>query len=354
MKKLLLSICAIVSLSANAQITVTNSDMPVVNDTIRISTTIDQWSIDVSATGNNYVWDFSFLTAQTQTVDTFVSVGSTPITYQFYFNNAVLYNSHKASYARKGTDFDFMGTLTVSNVYDYFKNDNGRYKNVGFGANINGLPASVRNIPIDTVYAFPLTQGSAYSSSSQFALDIPNTFYYGQNKTVSNAQVDGWGSITTPFGTFNCIRVSMDVQITDTISIDSLGINFSVPRPVETQYHWLANGGKEPILQINTIAGNITTIRYRDFAPNINSVSEPETQELIVYPNPAQEYVFVETPMSSGTLEIFDHTGRLVHSHALRGASNTTIPLADFANGIYIVRITSETSMSQSKFVVAH
>jgi hypothetical protein len=133
-----------------------------------------------------------------------------------------------------------------------------------------------------------------------------------------------------------------------------LGINFSVPRPVETQYHWLANGGKEPILQINTIGGNITTIRYRDFAPNINSVNETETQELIVYPNPAQEYVFVETPMNTGTLEIIDHTGRLVHSHALRGASNTTIPLAEFANGIYIVRIVSESTISQSKFVVAH
>ncbi|PJA07855.1 MAG: hypothetical protein COX70_05360, partial [Flavobacteriales bacterium CG_4_10_14_0_2_um_filter_32_8] len=68
----------------NAQITITNNDMPNVNDTFRLSTTNNIQGLDPVLTGTNYSWNFSTLVPSSQRLDTFFSVSSTPLAYQFY------------------------------------------------------------------------------------------------------------------------------------------------------------------------------------------------------------------------------------------------------------------------------
>lgn len=343
-----------ITVNSYSQITITNTDMPVANDTVRWSTTFDQWGIDATETGANYVWDYSFLTETGQELDTFFAVTTTPFPYQFYFNNMILYPTHKANFATRGTDFDLFGTITMTKVFDFFKVDAGQFSNVGFGANINGLPASVRSIPVDTIYKFPLDYTDSFTSHGEWIMSIPNTFTYGQRK-VRAVSVEGWGTLTTPLGTFQTLKVKMDIDIVDTLSVDSLGINFSFPRPTSTEYHWLANGYNVPLLQINTSFGIITTIKYQDSLRSTLGVNEIETSNIIAYPNPCTDYLVVQSDGKYffDVIELFDMNGKLVLSQAGNKTFINILNVNQLAAGIYNLVTTSEKSVSTKKITIS-
>ncbi|MCB0810061.1 MAG: hypothetical protein KDB96_12350, partial [Flavobacteriales bacterium] len=212
----------------SAQITLDQTDMPSAGDTMRY------WNgfltgFDGADTGPNHVWDFSALGPLNEAADTAVSVGSTPFLYQFFFNNIFLYPDHDADYAVKGQEFGFQ-QLQVSDVYDYFKKGSSGFRNVGFGANINGLPSSIRRLPVDYVYRFPMTYGDVDSSFSTWEVDVPTIFHFEQEQWRFN-EVDGWGVLYLPTDTFTVLRVRSVLQRTDSIHIDQFGIGFAIPEP---------------------------------------------------------------------------------------------------------------------------
>ena len=62
---------SLITFCSSAQITITNTDMPSANDTIRFSETNDIQGSNPMLTGANYSWNFATLTPTTQRVDTF-------------------------------------------------------------------------------------------------------------------------------------------------------------------------------------------------------------------------------------------------------------------------------------------
>jgi len=354
MKKFITLFTFFTSMNVYSQITITDADMPAANDTVRWSNTFDQWSIDATETGANYTWDFSFLTETTQELDTFFAVSSTPFTYQFYFNNMILYPAHKANFATRGQDFDLFGTISMSNVFDFFKVDAGQFSNVGFGSNINGIPASVRSIPVDTIYKFPLDYSDAYTSHGEWIMSIPNTFTYGQRK-VRDVNVEGWGTLITPLGTFQALKVKMDLDIVDTLSVDSLGINFSFPRPTATEYHWLANGYNAPLLQINTSFGIITSIKYQDSLRINVGIEENDLANFSVYPNPATNYLVVQSEGKDlpTYLELFDLNGKLVLRQEANNTFINVLNVNELVSGIYTLVIASDKNIAHKKISIS-
>lgn len=356
MKKFIISFLIFLPSVLIAQITITDSDMPVANDTVRWSTTFDQWSIDATETGANYTWDYSFLTETSQELDTFFTVSSTPFAYQLFFNNQFMYPDHKASFATRGQDFDLFGTITMTNVFDYFKVASDQFSNVGFGANINGLPASIRNIPVDTIYKFPLNYQDIYTSSSEWIMSVPNTFTYGQSKHRS-VEVEGWGTLISPLGTFPVVKIKMDVEITDTMSIDSLGINFSFPRPVSTEYHWLTNGYRQPLLTITTSFNIITGIKYQDsLQVSPASISENSTNEVYVYPNPGNDYIFISSENGdfANEFQIFDINGKLVKTQKGNGLFLNAVSVTGLPSGLYTLVSVFKKDLVRTKITVTH
>ena len=160
MKKLLVSSALLlaVSLSSYTQPLIEKDDMPSAGDTIRLSFTSNINSIDYTLTGQNFIWDFSSLTEQTQRVDTFVSVLSTPIAYQLFFNDP-FDQAHKASVAQPQPDISFFSYVQFTKVYNYFKAATASYTQVGQGATVNGVPTSIRYDDPDLLYNFPISSG---------------------------------------------------------------------------------------------------------------------------------------------------------------------------------------------------
>jgi len=71
------------------------------------------------------------------------------------------------------------------------------------------------------------------------------------------------------------------------------------------------------------------------------SVDEIESTQVRVFPNPADSYVLFEFTelISEGTLELYDHSGKLVHSVSIQNSYQSEIDLTQFSNGVYTYRI---------------
>ena len=287
-----------------AQTTITNSDMPSVNDTFRLSETNNIQGGDPVLTGPNYTWNYAALTPASQRIDTFYSVTSTPIAYQLFFNNIILYPNHKSNYAVKGQNIG-IPQVSITEVFNYFKNSSSAYDNAGFGSNINGIPSSTQNTPVDREYEFPMNYNNNHTVSYEYGTTVPGFGHYGQFIERIDT-VDGWGSLTTPFGTFNCLRVKSILNKTDTTYISSLSFGTTIPRPQEIEYKWLSAAGGIPMLKIVTNAGVVSSIEYQDnFISLVNLDEINIINQVNLFPNPVKNYLVIDFNSSiAGNLKV--------------------------------------------------
>lgn len=333
----------------SAQIVISEDDMPAVNDTLRYRTTLAT-GVDVDFTGAGVTWNMSTLAPQLEGADTMVSVGSTPLLYQLYFNNPFLYPQNRANFAVKGVDFSLMA-FSLSDVYDYFRADANGFFNVGFGANLNGLPTSVRRQPIDRIYAFPLEFGDTDVSNSSFNVSVPTFLYFGQDQ-VRTTVVDGWGTLILPADTFEVLRVKSTLQRTDTIFVNQVGTGFRIPEPETIEYKWLAAGMGKPVLEVIAIGGvPVTAEFYYEPEDVITSVATAARTDLRVYPNPALGEVFVSIA-SAGRLVLRDIAGRVVLERNVQAAVVERIDVSVLAEGSYILEHTSDRHIANTIVVV--
>lgn len=336
---------------AQTPITISTSDMPSSGDTIRYSITNNIQGQDPVLTGANYAWDYSALTPNSQRIDTFFSVTSTPFAYQLYFNNSFSYPTYKASYALRGPNLVMPAGLpipiSITDVFNYKKNSSAKYENVGFGAKISGFPSSTRNIPIDVEYEFPLNYSDSNFSNSKFLVVIPNLAAYGQAMDRETT-VEGWGSLTTPIGTFNVLKVKSVLTKVDTLYLDTLGgIPLTFPRPEEIEYKWLANNMNTPVLKVITTAGVVSSIEYQDTAIFVGIKENEFLNGLNIYPNPTKGIVTINfNAIATGNIlySLKDVAGKTILDEKLNVSHGQNNIIIDFAqhhisNGVYFVEL---------------
>ena len=337
MKQFSAFVALVSPLVLSAQITIGAPDMPSAGDTMRYQNTTLP-SFDGADTGPGHAWHFEALLPNGEAADTAVTVGSTPFLYQFYFNNALFYPDWDADYALRGTSIDLQG-VQLSDVYDYYKKGSTGFRNVGFGATINGVPASVQRNPIDRIYQFPLNYGDMDSGESNFLVAIPTLGAFGQQQTRTN-EVDGWGTLYLPADTFEVLRVKSVLQRTDTIYIDQFGFGFALPEPETIEYKWLAAGMDQPVLQVNTLGGTPTVVRFVYHPINISTeVADRTTFEApSVFPNPASDHVRVAV-VGIGTIELVDVQGRTLRTVTFGSAvREVVLDISDLMPGVFGVR----------------
>lgn len=350
-------------LHAQSPITITDADMPVVNDTIRYNTTTNIQGQDPTLTGANYTWDYSTLTSNSQRIDTFFSVTSTPFAYQFFFNNSFSYPAYKSNYALRGSDIVAPPTLpipiSITEVFNFKKNSSTKYENVGFGAKISGFPSSTRNIPIDVEYQFPMNYTDNHLSNSAFLVTIPTLAAYGQSME-RNSTVDGWGTLITPVGTYNVLKVKSVLTKIDTFYLDSLGLGFTIPRPEEIEYKWLAKGGKTPILKIITTLGVVSSIEYQAISTvGINELSI--INSVSVFPNPTKEFVqVVFNSKNAGKIvySIKDINGRFVMNkdfvaHVGKNVFQIDLRKNKLSKGVYFIDLLMNNQLTTQKLIIS-
>ena len=273
-KKLLLASILFLGLyRVTAQITITSADMPNLGDNILISVKTSLINFQPNATGANYTWDYSTLIPDSQRHVSFVSAATTP--YPFFIGNST-YGTR--NYTPDALPWSLIGGGTPpTNAYDFYKKSGASYNQVdaGLTEGTTVIPEFF-SVP-DRVYAFPMNYLNKDSSNSSISLPIPNLGYYGKRQKRVN-QVDGWGTLITPYGTFNALRIKSTLTINDTIYLDTLHAGFTIPRAIAYEYKWFSAGSKIPMLEIDaTAAGgtNVTIARvnWRDSLMTTPTVS---------------------------------------------------------------------------------
>ncbi len=248
-KLLLLSIS--INFAAFAQISILNSDMPKVNDTLRYSTSTSVFNY--TAADTNYNWNFSSIKINNQDIQKYYAPTTTPYILQFF----------SASYGIPESDLA-LGPLggAASNVYSFYRATNAALVIQGRGATIQSLPLGIVYSLRDTVFKYPLTYGKTYTSNYLGEASLPTLGALKQSGNRTTV-VDGWGSITTPYGTFDCIRVKSTVNGTDSIVFGGFGIPIPSAR---IEYTWLAKNERYPIMEVvvNSTTNAVTSIKMKD------------------------------------------------------------------------------------------
>jgi hypothetical protein len=366
MKKLILSSALLVAiiLSSSAQPIIDKNDMPQVGVTIRLSITGNAAGINYTLTGTNYTWDFSALSEQSQRMDTFVAVSTTPLAYQLYFNDP-FDQPHQATVAQPQPDISIMSYVQFTNVYNYFRAATASYTQVGQGATVNSIPTSIKYDSPDLLYNFPITMGNLDSSYYSYHLQIPTLGYYGESRRRINL-VDGWGTVITPYDTFPAMRVLSTSYIHDTIHADSIlgGIGFAQDR-TEIEYKWLTDTLGLPALKVlkrtggGGGGGNVSIEYKHKFVVDHTTITEyPYSLTFCdIWPNPAtteSQIYFALANAANVEVYISDILGKKLyevtnkqyssgfHSETLNGA----LPLSE---GIYLVTIKSGNNFKTLK-----
>lgn len=355
MKTTLLTFLALIPTILFSQITLTSADFATANDTVRISKATDN-SIDFSTTGANYTWDFSYLTFDSQLRRDYAPATGLPILINFVFG-PMASNNYKATYFLPSTDLpiDQLGTflpITISDVVQYSKKTNDSITSIGLSLQINGNGIPVKSDTIETRYAFPLNYGDNHYSRGYTRLDM-NPIYdaiwiqYRQRYT----EVDGWGSVSTPYGTFDALRLKHTITETDSLRISSNGNPFWLPIPVPEShiYEWITNGEKDAIMRIvTTLAGGnetVTSIEYKDF--NLTASLNELELAFEIYPNPAGDFITISNVSKDDSYYIVDAQGKIVQN----GSVNGKIDITSLSNGTFEIVVESNHQIGSKSFI---
>lgn len=354
MKKIItfLSLLCAPCLFVNAQVTIASADLPHANEIYRISIGQDTVGVDLSVTGPMSVWDYSHLLPNSQRVDSFIDEAATNSIFSIVFIDFAL-NPNRSNQATQSGNFNLGTLISLSDVYNFYYNSGSSYKQVGFGANVNGIPLPITYSPHDIIYNLPLQYLATDSSVSGYAVDLTSTLgiYYKANRSRKN-EVDGWGNLVTPFGSFSTLRVHSTIIQEDSLYLDTLGFGIQFPQIISHEYKWLGIGQGVPLLQINTTAnGIVTQIVYKDSLRSLVGIDKLSILEksIKLFPNPATTEINLSYTLEKNSLidlEIYSVDAKryqILDSQFLqKGEQELTINLSDknIAEGNYFLRMT--------------
>lgn len=357
--QLLLFTLGVVPLSIG-QITITNADFADGGDTVRMSIT-NSPGTDFSLTGANYTWDFSNFTPTSQELIEFKAMSQASSLSSFTFG---MFAPPKYQATNFGSNTDLpLAQLTsflpvsISDVSLFSKNSNDSITSVGYAFVVQGTEVPFKSDTIETRYKFPMNYGDFYNSRGYSNLDLnPFTNAIWRQYRTRTSNVDGWGTITTPYGTFDALRITHLITEFDSIQFDFGGTVTWIPIPVpdQTVYEWWAENQLEPILRVESsdVLGTptVTKVEYRDnYNPALASVKKNEL-EVGIYPNPTTDFLTVKLDQLGANYSIVDVKGTVVMHGTFNSLSNQ-LDVSQLSVGNYQLAVRSANHFGLTPFV---
>ena len=221
MKTLILSLFLVSVGTLFSQITLQVNDFATANDTVRMSLA-NPFTIDLQNTGANAVWDFSQLSAQSQTLIDYNPIGFGSLLIIATYG-PIASTPYKATYFNLTNDlpldqFSAFLPIELSNLSQYTRRTSSEINSIGYSIDVQGQGVPFKSDTIETRYALPLQFNDTYTSRGYTYIDLnPATDIKFIQHRERNSVVDGWGTLTTPLGTFQALRIRHDITENDSI-----------------------------------------------------------------------------------------------------------------------------------------
>jgi len=339
------------------QITIEDTDLPVAKDTL-VSSQAVNFAIDYASTGPDYQWDFSSLSFLSQITRIYQPLSGVPILINMAYGPFAV-TKYRSSYYMPYMDLP-LGQIAqilpinfdLDDVNQYTRKTTTRLNLVGYSIGISGQGVPMKSDTIETKYVLPLNYGDEYFSTGYTNFDL-SQFIDAQwiQKRKRHTVVDGWGKITTPYGTFDVLRVQHRVEETDTIGYN--GTVFGLEIPVVYEYEWLAKNEKTPILRITTseIMGNetVVSIEYKDL-DYLSTTTPKAPNQLAIYPNPASDELIVSWQEGMKNCTIHQLDGTLVKQFSF-ASTTQSIAVDDLTPGMYLIQVECNGQSARMPFV---
>ncbi|RZL12920.1 MAG: hypothetical protein EOO62_09705 [Hymenobacter sp.] len=317
---------------------ITAADMPAVGDSLRLSqaaTTLPTTAPPLARSGANQIWNYAGLAATSQRVERYAAVSTaTGLLLQLTFNSAFNPDNRATLVVPRALPA-VGGLLPITDPLEFSTVSAADFRLVGYGGTFNGTAVPLTYVAKnqqDIIYRFPLSYTNVPAVSNSLLTTpaaLAATGYFSQKRERRN-QADAWGTLTTPFGTFQTVRVVTTITDHDSLSVG--GNSQALDLPIVHEYKWLAKGVHVPVLTITTatVAGRevITGVEYRDiyrrFTP-LAGRSAAGAAGFSTYPNPSAVGTALQlaVPAGSGPLSVVgtDLLGRRLFAVSLPAPS---------------------------------
>ncbi|WP_306643588.1 T9SS type A sorting domain-containing protein [Sanyastnella coralliicola] len=344
MRNLSLLILSFLVLNVSAQITITQDDMPSPDSSYFVTNAGLFNDYDFSETGFEYTWDYSDLEPAGQQERNYIEVSEAPFSYQFLFNNP-FDQEHLADHAIQTDGFQ-VGEFSLDDFYEFYQLDEEAYTIVGYGATINSIPIPGVNDPVDNVYEFPLDYADFYESYSEWEVEVPTLGAYKLEQS-RDVDVDGWGTLITPYGEFEVIKVRMEIDANDSLYIDFIQQGFTFERN-SVEYHWLAKEEGIPVLRVIENLGLVSQILYKDIEEEEeepDNVDELLLAQMDFYPNPTRGGLYISNLPAGASVTVYSLDGKVLE----QGIQFGFVDLSNFANGFYLVEVQTTNAVRRER-----
>lgn len=324
----LLALLMLGSALSQAQIAFSNADMPNVNTVIEVATldSAGTAAVNLGTAGANQSWNFSGLSVYPYS----------DFTYYLAAAQAPKANLYPA--ANLASAYELSDTAE----YTYMQLNSSEFSQLGVADPTNEItfdaPAKIFQFPFTYQTAF--TQNVGITGSSD-GFPLSGTW-------STNVVADAYGNVTTPLGTFPCLRVKRITEISATVFIFTF-----IQR--DTSWEWITKQYKAPVFRFNrsfsSIVGQEENFDYAELLVAQTVADKepallPASLDLELAPNPTGGNTSMRFNLpSSGKTEalVFDTGGKIVRQVDLgalmHGKQTVPLDLANLPSGSYYVML---------------
>jgi hypothetical protein len=328
----------------SAQIFITSAHFIDVSDVVQLGIDANP-SISHTPAGPNQTWDYGEL--NNSSID-FIALGM-----------AEWYSA--ASNFPTAT----LGTEDADGTQIFFRKTSEAFDLIGAYGDLaeTGTNTPVGFAPYQRQLSFPSTYGTSFENVSTINLFIDNIEEADSVivtiTTHRFSEMDAWGTITTPFGTFPTIRQ----HIKDSTIQEATAYLFGLPvfNQSETvithsfSFYTDAQNARYTLLQYNydPEANLLENVQWQMAAPILNINNEVETQVATIYPNPAVDEVHVQFDEPfNGELIVYDISGKTIAQKQYSNLLQDAIDVNNWTPGVYFFQFISEKNTMLKKVIV--
>lgn len=285
---------------------------------------------DFESGGADLTWDFSGLNATGDQETEYFPMSAASLTTQFVFSSA----DHFTAFELPEFDEEFSLPISGATVYNEFGNT--AYKTIGLGITTDLFDLPVIYEDEEELLPLPLEYGATLDGTSAFEIDLEGILFYSTEQT-SDIEVDAWGSLILPGGTYDCLRVKRTFEALDSVNVAAAEIGFSLPRE-GTVYEWYAPGEGMPVLSIQTFIDIPAVWQFKPGETDGVEAMGAEAQWSLSPCPAASGHPIRVTGAEGRTLSVTTLEGKLLHEGPIGQAPSNILETKGWPQGVVIVR----------------